>query len=58
MQPDSERKKAMMDELKHYINGKIAELEEKLLTKLNVGMKAKPEQAAPKKVDREKAVRG
>ena len=50
MQAEKARKEAMMAELKHYINGKFAELEAKLL---------KVEKAEkPAKVTREKATRG
>jgi hypothetical protein len=52
MQMDQERKKAMMEELKHYINGKFAELEKKL-TSVDSGAKE-----TPKRVSREKAIRG
>jgi len=51
---DKARKEAMMDELKHYINGKIAELEKKIVThneKMSSGAKSL------KKVIRERAVR-
>ena len=51
MQVERERKKAMMDELKHYINGKFAELEKDLLKKVEAAQ-------MPKKVVREKATRG
>jgi len=49
MQVEANRKKMMMDELKHYINGKFAELEKKLLA---------PKKAElPAKVKREKAIK-
>jgi hypothetical protein len=49
MQPDKARKEAMMEELKHYINGKFAELEEKLMPK---------KEEKPQKAVREKATKG
>ena len=52
MQPDTARKNAMMDELKHYINGKFDELKKELFA-------SKPaEPKKPTKVEREKATRG
>jgi hypothetical protein len=56
MQMDQERKKAMMEELKHYINGKFAELEKKLIPAKEVIEDKKT--PTPKKVSREKAIRG
>ena len=50
MQPERAKKEAMMEELKHYINGKFAELEKKVFAA------KKAEQ--PVKVKREKAIRG
>ena len=49
MQVDKARKEALMEELKHYINGKIAELEQKLFAARKAEL--------PKKVTREKAIK-
>ena len=53
MQAEKARKDAMMEELKHYINGKFKEMEDKLL-KAEKAEKAEK----PAKVTREKATRG
>jgi hypothetical protein len=69
MQMDQERKKATMEELKHYINGKIEALKKELISASQGSAKSKPvdskkvakiekEKAIPKKVTREKAIRG
>ena len=54
MQMDKARKEALLDELKHYVNGKFAELEKKLLA---VKPEVKPE-VKPAKLTREKATKG
>ena len=51
MQVDKAKKEAMMDELKHYINGKFEDLKKELFPK--------PEKLVPmEKAKREKATRG
>ena len=52
MQLDKAKKEAMMEELKHYINAKFKELEDKLLTPF------KGKEGPIEKVKREKATRG
>ena len=49
MQVDKAIKEALIEELKHYVNGKIAELEQKIFAVKNAEL--------PKKVTREKAIK-
>lgn len=52
MQPDKAHKEALMEELKHFINGKFDELKKELFNS-----KPAMEGKKPSKVTREKAVR-
>jgi len=56
---DRARKEALIEELKHYINGKFAELKKELSPKEKAVTAAKPiEPKKVAKVEREKATRG
>lgn len=58
MQMEKARKEAMMQELKHYINGKFAELEKKLMAGAKAKVEAVPKKIElPKKIIREKAIK-